>query len=188
MRVGRQASQRRRGRPGAARRDPTGAPSRESLPLVQTGSGSIDRAVLRRPPLPLHAFRAVLEGEVGPDLNHDPHRPVRAIIEASGSGSHEDGIPPKSWAVRAHPHPSLTKRWWRSSRPFGLREDDGTGGGTLGGVALGQGPQLGQGLGAQAPALDLGPLVRGGRQDRRSRLHGSDSAKCRAFRPGPNGR
>ncbi|MGH3926230.1 MAG: hypothetical protein ACRDTT_25765, partial [Pseudonocardiaceae bacterium] len=73
-----------------------------SLPLVQTGLGSFDGAVLRRPPLPLYAFGAVLEGEVGPDPNHDPHRPVGALIEASGSRSHQVGIPPRSRAVRAH--------------------------------------------------------------------------------------
>src|ERR687892_327313 len=71
------------------------------LGAVQTGLRPVDRPILRRPPLPLDALRAVVEAEVVSDPDHDPGRPVRAVVQASGSGPHR--VPPGSRGVRAHP-------------------------------------------------------------------------------------
>jgi hypothetical protein len=84
---------------GPGRRGRAGAPQ---LQAVQAGLGSIDGAILRGPPLPLHALRAVLECQVVPDPDHDPRGPVRALIEAPGSRSNQVRITPRSRALRAH--------------------------------------------------------------------------------------
>src|SRR5919106_2490836 len=71
------------------------------LGAVQTGLRPVDRPIFRRPPLPLDALGTVMEAEVVSDPDHDPGRPVRAVVQASGSGP--DRVPPGSWEVRAHP-------------------------------------------------------------------------------------